>query len=637
MKRKKEHKQQKVGKKNPSTTAKDTNSERWKYYSALTIILILSFIIYLPVLQNSFVWDDDFYIKNNPLIYSINLNEFFTQYVMGNYHPVTMLTLAIEYQFFGLNATGYHAVNLLLHLLNVLLVFYTVFLLSNKIGVALVASLLFGIHPMHVESIAWAVELKDLLYTFFFLLSYFFYLKYLIDPQKKNYTLSLLLFLVSLLSKAMAASLPIVLILTDYFKGRKINGKIFLEKIPFFLLSITFGIVAILAQQSSGATDIIDFAFPQRILFACYGFISYLVKLIFPLQLSAFYPYPVNGGENIPIYLYVYLILFISLVVSVIYSLRFTKKIFFCLAFFTATVFLVLQLLPVGKTIMADRYSYISSIGIFYLAGEGFHLLWSKKLKSTAIILLSIFIVFFSVKTYARCGVWENDLTLWTDVISHYKSIEEAYYNRGNYLIEKNKYDEAIRDFNKAIEVKPDYAEAYNNRGNLFSNANSNDAAMNDFNQAIELSPAYVDAYINRGNLFMKENRNDEAIRDFNKAIELKPDDAQAYNNRGYLYQTEKRNDLAIDDYNKAITLRPDFAEAYYNKGNLLFEEKAYEEAISVFTKAIALKADYAKAYYNRGVVEYYSGRNDAACKDLKKAAGLGFQPAGNLLLQICK
>ncbi len=353
--------------------AKAAGPERWKYYSALVIIVVISFIAYFPVLHNGLLyWDDDFYIKNNPLIYSINLKEIFSQNVMGNYHPLTILTLAIEYHYFGLNATGYHAFNLLLHLLNVILVFYVVFSLSDKVGVALVASLLFGIHPLHVESVAWAAELKDLLYTFFFLASYIFYLMYLKDRHKKFYVFAILLFSAALLSKAMAASLAVVLILTDYFKGRKINIKTLSEKIPFFLLAIAFGLVSVLAQKSAGASDVIDFAFPQRILFACFGFISYLFKLLFPLHLSAYYPYPIKGGENIPVQYYTYLILLTALVAFVCYSLRFTKKILFGAGFFALTIFLVLQLFPIGGAVMADRYSYVPSIGIFYLAGEGF-------------------------------------------------------------------------------------------------------------------------------------------------------------------------------------------------------------------------------------------------------------------------
>jgi tetratricopeptide (TPR) repeat protein len=673
MKRKKEHKQQQSGKKNLPKVEQVVNPDSWKYYFALAIIILISFIAYLPVFHNSLLaWDDDFYIKNNPLIYSINLKEIFSQYVLGNYHPVTILTLATEYYFFGLNATGYHTVNLMLHLLNVILVFYTVFLLSDKAGVALVAALLFGIHPLHVESVAWAAELKDLLYTFFFLASYIFYLKYLKKLQKKFYLFALLLFLVSLLSKAMAASLPVVLVLTDYFKGRKISIKTILEKVPFFLLAFVLGVLAILAQRSfNSIQDIAIYTFPQRIVFACYGFITYLSKLLLPLNLSAIYPYPVKNGVDIPIQYYAYVIFFLGLAACTIYSYRFSKKIIFGMGFFFATVFLVLQLLPVGNAIMADRYSYIPSIGIFYLAGEGFNKLWRKKLKLAAIILLSAITVLFSVKTYARCGIWKNDMTLWNDVISQYQIIEraynnrgvifkeekrndealndfnkaielkpdltEAYYNRGNLFANENRDDEALNDFNKAIELKPGYADAHNNRGLIFMNKKRDDEALNDFNKAIEMKPNYAEAYYNRGILLMDEKRIDEAINDFNKTIELEPDNAEAYINRGNLFMNEKRNADALNDFNKAIELKPDFAGAYIVRGNIFLNEKRYEEAIGNYSKAIAVKNDYAEAYYNRGLAEFYSGKKDAACMDLKHAASLGYQPAIDASSQICK
>ena len=447
MKRKKEYKHHYSEMKNPPVAEKAFGSDRWKIYSALAAIVVISIIAYLPVFHNGLLaWDDDGYIKKNALIYSINLKEIFSHNVLGNYHPITMLTLALEYHFFGLNASGYHAVNLLLHLLNVILVFYTVFLLSDKVAVALVASLLFGIHPLHVESVAWAAELKDLLYTFFFLAAYIFYLKYLkkeaaagaaaapapaAATATKFYYLALLLFAVSLLSKAMAASLPLVLILTDYFKGRRIDKKSLLEKVPFFLLAIVFGLVAIMAQKSFGYTQLATtITFPQRLVFASFGFITYLYKLLFPLNLSAFYPYPVNSnGVYIPIQYYAYVLSFLALAAYIIYSHRFSRKIIFGMGFFAITILLVLQLLPVGKAIMADRYGYIPSIGIFYLAGEGFSFLWSKKLKWVAVVLLSVSAVLFSVKTYTRCGVWKDDMTLWNSIIKYDKATEEAYYN----------------------------------------------------------------------------------------------------------------------------------------------------------------------------------------------------------------
>jgi tetratricopeptide (TPR) repeat protein len=441
----------------------------------------------------------------------------------------------------------------------------------------------------------------------------------------------------SILSKAMAVSLPVLLILTDYFKGRKINLKTLSEKLPFFLIAIAFGIVALLAQKSEGATNVIVFTFPQRILFACYGFISYLYKLLLPLNLSAFYPYPVKSGENIPLQYYFYLILFVGLVISVFYSLRYTKKIFFGICFFALTVFLVLQLLPVGGAVIADRYSYIPSIGIFYLAGEGFYLLWGRKQKLIAIILLFGFSVFFSVKTYARCGVWKNDMTLWNDVISQYQTSPLPYNNRGYFFLNEGRNKEAINDFNKAIELDPDNAPTYNLRGMVFIHETRNEEAINNFNKAIELDPDYADAYVNRGWAFMSEGKNKEAINDFNKAIELDPDYAVAYNGRGIYFTNQERNDEAINDLNKAIELKPGYAEAYFDRGNVSMLEKRYEEAISFYTKAIALRNHFAEAYYYRGFAEFYSNRKDAACLDLKQAASLGYQQAANALLQICK
>ena len=282
---KKKQKQQPVSaKKRPQRSAA---TDKRKYFIPLFIIVLISFIVYLPVLQNGFVnLDDDKYIQNNPMLAAFNLNEIFSRFVEGNYHPFTMLIYSVEYQFFGLNAEGYHAVNLLLHLLNVILVFYVVLYLSNKTEVALVASLLFGIHPLHVESVAWASELKDLLYTFFFLSGWICYLRYLKESKTKLYIYCLLLFLLSLMSKAMAVSLPVVLLLTDYFKGRKLNAKVWLEKIPFFTLSILCGVVAIFAQKSMGAIQDLD-VFPlfQRMVFACYSFITYLFKLFIPVDL----------------------------------------------------------------------------------------------------------------------------------------------------------------------------------------------------------------------------------------------------------------------------------------------------------------------------------------------------------------
>ncbi len=589
----------------PSVPEKTGFSERRKYYAALGAILTITFIVYLPVLHNSFLgWDDHFYITDNPLISSFDLKKIFSTFVMGNYHPITILTLSTEYHLFGMSERGYHAVNLLFHLANIILVFYAILLLSNKPGMALIASLLFGIHPIHVESVAWAAELKDLLYTFFFLAALICYLKYISTLRSKFYYFALILFLFSILSKAMAASFPVVLLLIDYFRERKINARVLLEKVPFFLLSLIFGVVAIMAQKTTSlAHDITIFSFPQRIVFAGYAFLTYLYKLILPIHLSAYYPYPIKNGGTIPLQYYAYVLLLFGVAAYVFYSKKTTKKILLGIGFFSISVFLVLQLMPVGGAIMADRYAYVPSIGISYLGAEGINYLWPKNLKWLAISIVCVLTVFYSVSTYSRSQIWKNDLSLWNDVISNYQTVSIAYYNRGLSYMNENKTNLALADYNKTIELMPTYTEAYVNRGSIKRDSSQYEEALNDYNKAIEISPSYATAYFNRGILYIKENKNDEAISDFTKTIELDPGNNKAYSNRGAVY----------------------------------FNAKRYPEAIADYSRAIALKPDAPEAYYNRAMAQFYAGHQELVGEDLKIASKLGYQPAIDALQRLTK
>ena len=577
-------------------------------YGILFGILLIALMSYMPALNNGFVWDDDDYIKNNLLIRSLNLKEIFSTNLMGNYHPLTVLVYAIEYKFFEVSEKGYHAFNLVLHLLNVMLVFFAVFRLSSKSIVALVAALLFALHPMHVESVAWASELKDLMYTFFFLASYIFYMKFLDDKKNRYYVFALLLFLLSLLSKAMAASLPLLLVLTDYFKGQKINTKSLLQKVPFFLLSLIFGFVAVHAQKSSGAVDTASFDIGQRIVFASYGFITYLVKLALPLQLCSYYAYPIPSKGTIPSYYYIYLFLVAGVVAGAFYSLRKNKKIFFSLGFFTVTVLLVLQLLPVGWAIMADRYSYIPSIGIFYLAGEGIYWLWNKRssgytYKGIVVFLLAATTIFYSSKTSARCAVWKDGFVLWNDVINQYQSIPQAYINRGIIYMNNNKTAEALADYNKAIALEPDFSKGYSNRAIIYTN----------------------------------ENKFDLAMADYNKALKLDPTNAIAFNNRGILYKKNNLFKEATENFNEAIKLKPTYVDAYHNRGVSLYNLMRYDEALSDLNRALEFKPNMARSIFFRGLVENAMGNKTVACQDLQNAMNLGYPQATEQYNKLCK
>jgi protein O-mannosyl-transferase len=412
----------------------------------------------------------------------------------------------------------------------------------------------------------------------------------------------LLMFLLSLLSKAMAASLPVLLLLTDYYKGRKITAKYLLSLSPFFLLAIILGVVAIYAQQSVEAITTTYYPFFQRFVFASYGFIMYLVKFIFPLDLSPFYPYPIIYGAPLPWYLYGFVILFIGIIIGVFYSLKKTKNIFFGIGFFAVTIFLVLQLLPVGNAVMADRYTYIPSIGIFYLAALGLINLWNKKLKPLAAIILMVFVVFFSIKTFSMSGIWKNGMTLWNAVIGQFQNVPFAYNNRGVIFMNEKKFDKAIDDFSKAIQLNPNFIQAYQNRGIIYMNQNKYDLALSDINKTLENNP-----------------------KDFN-----------ALNNRGTIYLNEKRNEEALNDFSKAIEIAPNYYQAYFNRGTVYYRVQKFDEAISDLTTAITLNPDFADTYYARGWARFNKGDKADACTDIKQAASLKYNVPSDVLQLIC-
>ena len=633
---------------------KTTSTEIKQLPALLAGIAVITLLAYLPALKNGFVWDDQYYVLSNTLAQSFSIPGIFSSFLGGNYHPVTVFVFALQYHLFGTSPMGYHAVNLALHLANTLLVFLFLRRLTDRPEVALVAALLFGIHPLHVESVAWVSGLKDLLYTAFFLGSCIFYINFTKSGKRSEYLVALLLFLLAMLSKAMAAPLPFVLILIDFFRGRKITLRSLSEKVPFLIIAVILGIVAVIAQKSS---DFIQepgaYSMLQRIAFAGFGFTAYLVKLVLPLNLSAWYPYPSPGA--VPGWYYLGLLAFPALAFVIYYSLRKGRLIAFGLGFFTLMLAMVLQLLPVGDALMADRYSYVPSIGIFLLAGAAFARLRERRKTAPAVAALALFTLFFPVVTFARCGVWNNGLTLWNDVIGKYPAIPSAWYNRGVYKMNQGDDRAAAEDFGKAIGLAPRHADAYNNRGTILMNHDRNDQALADFNKAIELKPGMAKAFYNRGVVYMKLGQNDraaadfseavrlnlvdfetlvnrgyvltalgrypEALKDYNAAIDLKPDDVQGYLNRGYLHMMMKNNGASAKDYVKVTQLDPGKAVAWQNLGLLYYSEGKNEEAILHFTKAIELEPRYIDAYYYRGMAEKALGRSDEAGRDLKKAA----------------
>jgi tetratricopeptide (TPR) repeat protein len=607
----------------------------------LSGILALTFLVYLSAFKNEFVWDDLVYIQQNPLIYSINLPKIFSTYLAGNYHPLTVLVHAIEYSLFHFNTMGYHVVNVLIHVCNTALVFYFILRLSGNNMIGLITALLFGVHPLHVESVAWVAELKDVLYSFFFLCGLISYLKFTDQQKSKWYVLTIVLFLLSLLSKGMAVSFSLVLVLIDYYRGRFSIKKVWLEKIPFFALSVIFGLIAIKAQHSESALHSDTIGWAQRIVFAAYAYIAYIQKLILPMPISAYYPYPVGPQDAIPVLYYAYPALILSIIALCIWTFRKNKLIFFSIAFFTATILLVLKLMPVGYALMADRYTYIPSIGICFLAATGLYKLWANtsfgagKITASALIILCG--LFFGYTTYARCMDWKNELVLWTDAIEKNPKIAIAYANRAAYYADHNQFQEAEVDLNKAIELNGEYEDAFFNRGVIFQNTGRAQEALADYNKAIELNSRYSKAYINRGSLLRDAGQNDAALVDFNKALEINPNLAIAYNNRGILFQNQKRNEDALKEYSRSLELDPGYVSALINRGNVYLNLENASSALADYNAAIEIDPKFGMAYNNRAYVEMKMQDTIKACSDFDQAIQLGYQQAATAKASFCK
>ncbi len=695
--------QQKVNHKSkPSVSLQSNVIGNNRLYIWLIIIAVATSIVYTPTFNNNITnWDDDSYVSKNPWykFTSDNIKSAFTSYYMGNYHPLSMLSLGLDKRIGGVDEDGkvntfmFHFTNLLLHVINTLLVFWLIWLLIQRIDIAIITSLLFGLGAIHVESVAWLSERKDVLYACFFIASLILYVYYTKKQKISFYIFALVLFLLSLLSKGQAVSLAVSIVVIDFFLDRNLKSrKVILEKVPFFILALIFGLVAIQAQKEGNALHTTDsYEFYKRIGFAGYAFTQYLIKLIVPLNLSAIYPYPDIVHKGIPDYYWLFLIPSLLVAYSFFYSLKRNKLISFCIAFFIVNIALLLQLLPVGSAILADRYSYIPSIGIHLLSAYFIVMLINNKPKYKNFIygILSVYIVAMGIVSFNRCKVWETSTTLWNDTIikspkavvawnnrgsekdrdkDHQGAIDDftraivlkpdythAFYNRGTSkksLAEKQKdtivLKSAIKDFDKAIELDNNLIEAYHNRGLAYENFSEYAKtqqirqkhllkALDDYNKTINIDPGYQNSLVNRGVIKGKLNLLDSAIADFNRAIELKPENASAYSNRGLAKDNKGDIEGAIADYNIAIKQDSTFSTAYLNRGIVYRRKKNYKAANADFTKAIEIEKDLAAAYYFRGIDYLMEQNQSAACSDLKKAAELGHRDAAVQYRRYCQ
>ena len=646
-------------KKNTSVASKipQKSSNRFVLLLLGLIAIVATFFSYTPIKNNKLTnWDDDKYIINNPDIRKLDsehLKLLLTKDYEGNYHPVTMLSIALNYSKGKLNPQTYLYTNLFFHLFNVLLVFIFVWKLTGQAAIAFISSLLFGIHPLHVESVAWASERKDVLYCFFFLLSLIAYLKYLKKSNWIYFISSVIFFGLSLLSKAMAVPLAVVIIFIDFFYSRKFSMRLIWEKIPFFALAIILGLIAIQAQQvqdfvpENSRWTLID-----RMALASHNFINYLIQLIAPHDLSIFYPYP----HKLDFYHWLSFGLIILVLTGFIYSIikkyPFTtpQKIYlFGFLFFVVNIVLVLQILPVGNAIMADRYTYVSYIGLFITIGFFFErlVLRLKNYRYLIYGLLGVYFLFLAVFSYERTSIWRDSFTLWTETIKKYPSAV-AYVNLG-LAKEKVNIAEAYRDFKKASEIDSNYALAWHNMGAVQLPRKQYDTAIQYLNRAISLNPNYINSYGARGEAKFNLGDYQGAIEDYDQFILHFQGHPGVYFMRGQARHNLKDYTPAIEDFTKAIEVGTEAGSRdvylYYNqRGVTKGLVGQFDSALDDYKRALTIAPAYAQAYYNLGNLEYYLGEkaNDPkkkaeGCIHLKRASELGNRQALIDLERFCK
>ncbi len=612
--------------KGKAVAAKKPAISTWLPFGIALLLVLTTWYIYKPSLNNSFTnWDDPDYVLENKQVKEFDAasaDYFFTHASATNYHPLTMLSLGLDYHITvkdkrifresdDLETLQFHTTSLVLHVLNVLLVFLFVFLLSRKrLLVAAVTALLFAIHPLHVESVAWIAERKDVLYTFFFLGGLIVYMRYLEKQGWMRLVIVGLLFVASLFSKPSAVVFPLILLSLDYFYGRKFTLRVFLEKVPFFILSLVFGVVTFVVQAHISVAPMEVFSVFQRLMFGSYGFVMYQFKLLVPLKISAFYPYPANGANGmIPMIYYFAPVMAIAIAGLVYLSTRHTRVISFGYLFFFFSVVLILQFLPVGSAIMADRYTYLSSVGLFFIMAWYLDQAFiSKKpvIQTLRWFLAGAFLLYFmflGMKTMEQTKVWRNSETLWTDVISKYPTVKVAYKNRGNYYGKLNQVDKAMDDYQAFIRMKQNDAGVYSNIGNIYGLRGETEKSLDAYSKSIALDSLEPKTWLNRAITYTRAQQYGPALRDYNRAIILNPGFLAVYENRCYTYREMGRFEDAVSDFSLLISNSPRNDEYYLNRGVCYYKLKKYDEARTDFEQCLALNPANGRACFNISVI----------------------------------
>ena len=658
------------------TQPKKSFLEQYAPLLIMGAIAVIVFLVLKTCLDNQLTnWDDPGYVKDNALVKDISrdgIKNIFSTAIMGNYHPLTILSYAIEYSYVRLEPYIYHRDSLIIHVLATMAIFWLVLLLTHKNIAAIITALLFGLHPMHIESVAWIAARKDVLYGLFYALSCIFYIYYVrsVSGEKWiHYLLALLLFGCSILSKPVAVSLPIVLFLIDFFNKRKFfkaqntsdsvggtnfNPIIYIEKIPFFLISIGFGIRSLADQQDFKALNNLDVHFNviERISLGAYALITYCWKAIVPIGLSNFYPYPEKVNDALPYTYYFYPLALIALIFLLWKFAHKNTAVVFGSLFFLVNIALLLQFLPVGGAILADRYTYIPYIGLFFIIGwyAAYIVEHNPSLGKITLVGIGAYIAVLGFLSNQRCMVWYDTLSLWRDEVEKHPDVPSAfnnlgfeYFNRGNQIPDpktRNLYfDSSALLMKEAIRLQPNFVNPYVSLGEIARTRENFPEAKSYYYKALQLSKGddTHNAYLGLAIIYCITGQQaggrglnpapyyDSAQYCFRTALKVKPYFPEAHSNYGNFFDMMHNFDSSLKEYSLSILQNPDMYASYLNRARLLQRHNKCDEAFKDFTRALEVSPDMGEIYYSRAYCYMQKGDKRQALQDVEHARALGF------------
>ena len=612
-------------------------------------LAIGTWTIYGQVISFEFVgWDDDLYVDSDlPVHAGLTLDGLawaFRSDHAANWHPLTWLSHMLDFELYGEHPGGHHVTSALLHLLNTLLVFGALRALSGALWRSALVAALFAWHPLHVESVAWVAERKDVLSTAFALAAIWAYAEYAKHGQRRRLLLTGALFGLGLLAKPMLVTLPFVFLLLDYWplgrlargpeteregaRARPLRGLV-LEKLPLFALSAASCVVTFVVQKRGGAVSSFEYVSTGlRLANGVAAYAHYLAKTLWPGDLTLLYPHPYiagSGGVPLPGWQVAEAALLLLAVSALVWLSRRGYALVGWL-WFLGTLVPVIGLVQVGGQAMAERYSYIPLIGLFVaFAWAGGELVEGLRhrhrwVTGAAGLLVAALLVACIHASRAQARHWRDSVALFEHAVEVNPRNRSILFNLGNELKRRGRDEEAIALYRRALAVKPSDVKVLNNLGLALSSQGDRAGAMELYRRVLEIDPGFAESRANLANELRDAGRIDEAIEQYRRALRDKPTLAKGHNALGIALRAKGEMDEAMAHYRKALALDPDYAEAHTNLGLALQVEGRNQEALEQHREAVRLNPDLAAAHNNLGLVLATEGNLEGAIRHYREA-----------------